>query len=176
MINYDKPVWVAVYTAARAEKQVYIRLLNAGFEAFLPIVKTTHQWSDRVKLVEVPLFTSYVFVRISAQQETALRQVPGLVFIVANRDGSVPAVPDDQIDAIRRLLEANQKIHVYESQALQKGAMVTVKSGDFAGMHGMLVSDCKDGNFSIRIDAIGFTIVTEINRLLLKPEDDMPNI
>lgn len=174
MLNYDGPVWVAVYTAARAEKQVCLRLLNAGFEVFLPIVKSTHQWSDRVKLVEVPLFTSYLFVRIDSKKETALREVPGVVCIVANRDGSIPAIPNDQIDAIRRLIDANQKIHVYESQALQKGSMVIVKSGEFANMHGMLISDCKDGNFSIRIDAIGLTIVTEINRLLLKPEDEMP--
>lgn len=171
MFKYDKPGWVAVYTAARAEKQVFIRLLNAGFETFLPLVKTTHQWSDRVKLVEVPLFSSYVFVRINATQEVPLRNVAGVVTIVSDRERNIPVIPDDQIEAIRRLLEANQKLFVCTEQALHKGAMVTIQSGNFAGMHGMLISDCKEGNFSIRIEAIGFAIVTEIDRLLLKPDE-----
>src|SRR5512140_1670119 len=57
--------WYALYTRPRAEKMVYSRLEEGGIEAFLPLYKTLRKWSDRKKLVEKPLFSSYVFVNVN---------------------------------------------------------------------------------------------------------------
>ena len=56
--------WYAIFTKSRSEKKVYERLLDADIEAFLPIVKTVRQWSDRKKTVYLPLIPSYVFVKM----------------------------------------------------------------------------------------------------------------
>src|SRR5512139_3095594 len=58
------PLWYAIYTNPSAEKQVNERLLEAGVETFLPLQKTFRKWSDRKKLIEKPLLSSYVFVRV----------------------------------------------------------------------------------------------------------------
>jgi len=55
--------WYLLYTASRAEKQVEQRIKLEGVEVFLPMHLTPRKWSDRVKMVEVPLFSSYIFVR-----------------------------------------------------------------------------------------------------------------
>ena len=49
------PKWYAVYTRPRFEKQVGQRLLEEGIEAYVPLIKTMRQWSDRKKVVELPL-------------------------------------------------------------------------------------------------------------------------
>jgi transcriptional antiterminator RfaH len=56
--------WFVFYTKSRQEKKVNDLLLRHGFEPYLPLQKVLRQWSDRKKKVEVPLFNSYIFVRV----------------------------------------------------------------------------------------------------------------
>ena len=60
--------WFAIYTRPRAEKKVKEQLLKIDIETFLPLRKELRQWKDRKKWVEVPLFTSYIFVRIQVKE------------------------------------------------------------------------------------------------------------
>jgi transcription antitermination factor NusG len=57
--------WHAIYVSSRAEKKVCENLSNKNIEAYVPVVKTIRQWSDRKKKIELPLISGYVFVRIS---------------------------------------------------------------------------------------------------------------
>jgi len=56
--------WYVVYTTPRGEKKANHRLEEKGIETYLPLRKTIRQWSDRKKKIEVPLFTSYLFVYV----------------------------------------------------------------------------------------------------------------
>src|SRR5437667_12508464 len=69
----DNSHWYAVHTRARHEKMVAERLLEQGMSAYLPLVKETHRWSDRKKIVELPLFSCYVFARFTPTNEDRLR-------------------------------------------------------------------------------------------------------
>jgi transcription antitermination factor NusG len=60
--------WYIWYTQPRAEKQLQKRLAGEGIEVFLPLRKELHQWSDRKKWVEVPLFRGYLFTKISMRK------------------------------------------------------------------------------------------------------------
>ena len=60
--NVENLNWYAIFTKPRSEKKVFQRMLDQDIEAFLPLVKTVRQWSDRKKTVEVPLISSYIFV------------------------------------------------------------------------------------------------------------------
>jgi hypothetical protein len=71
------PKWYAIYTNPRAEKLVRDRLLEAEVDVFLPLHKTFRIWSDRKKLVEVPLLTSYVFVKVCPVTFPKVYQTPG---------------------------------------------------------------------------------------------------
>ncbi len=44
--------WYAVYTRSRFEKQVLKGLLDQDIEAYLPLIKTVRQWSDRKKTAD----------------------------------------------------------------------------------------------------------------------------
>jgi transcription antitermination factor NusG len=101
--------WYVVYTAPKAEKQVEQRLINQGFEVFLPLHLTPRKWSDRIKMVEMPLFPSYLFVLTRKSDLYDLVRVPGLARIVYF-EGEPAVVRPQEIRAIRQFLEcANGK-------------------------------------------------------------------
>ena len=96
--------WYVVYTAPRAEKQVQQRLTEQGVEVFLPIHFSPRKWSDRVKMVEMPLFPSYLFVMTRKSDLYDLVRIPGLARIVYF-EGEPAVVRPQEIRAIRQFLE-----------------------------------------------------------------------
>lgn len=86
--NADKTSWYVLYTAPRAEKQVRDRIDALGIECWLPLHRTPRVWSDRVKIVELPLFNSYLFVRCTDPELRNLIRVYGVAvssIIMENR-------------------------------------------------------------------------------------------
>src|SRR5687767_5047441 len=95
--------WYAVYTKPRREKKVDKLLNEKGMESYCPLQKIQRQWSDRKKIVEEPLFKSYVFVRISDEQQTELRMVNGVVNFVYWM-GKPAIIKDKEIEIIKKFL------------------------------------------------------------------------
>ncbi|MFW1373630.1 transcription termination/antitermination NusG family protein, partial [Vibrio parahaemolyticus] len=62
--------WHALYTKPRWEKKIDTVLLRKGVESWCPLQKVERQWSDRKKIIEDPLFKSYVFVKIDDTERT----------------------------------------------------------------------------------------------------------
>ena len=166
MLN-DTPQWVAIYTNPRAEKKSSTRLQELGFETYLPLQRKLHRWSDRWKSVEVPLFPSYLFVKMRNKDVARIRNVEGVGYIVAW--SNKPAiVPDSQVEAIRRLMEAEAAVNVVNDSRMKKGATVRIIGGQFEGMEGELISDCEEGNFGITITGLNVALVMEIEKDLLQ--------
>jgi transcription antitermination factor NusG len=74
--------WYALYTKPRWEKKVHELMLRRGMESYCPLNKVRKKWSDRYKMVEEPLFKSYVFVRITDDEKSNVRLVDGVVNFV----------------------------------------------------------------------------------------------
>jgi hypothetical protein len=55
--------WYALYTRHRHEKTVAHILTNKGFEILLPLYPDARRWKDRTKLISLPLFPCYVFLK-----------------------------------------------------------------------------------------------------------------
>lgn len=157
------PQWVAVYTAARAEKVVTERLSQElRLEAYLPMRRVLRKWSDRMKLVEVPLISSYTFVRITERDIYYVRQVYGVSGIVSFPNSGIAVIPQQEMDAMRRLVDSEEQLYVHNSLSLQKGAKVRVVAGNFAGMEGTVVRNCAEGNFAVHISNINISLTINI--------------
>lgn len=174
MLN-DTHQWVALYTNSRAEKKTALTLESAGFEVYLPLQHTRRQWSDRWKSVEVPLINSYIFAKIRAKDVTPVRNSAGVVAIVSWH-GKPAIIPDKEINAIKRLMDAEAEVHVRNSSQLKRGAKVRIVEGPFTNMEGMLIRECEDGNFCVSISGLDFALVTTIESSILEPIVEDPDV
>ncbi len=119
--------WYVLYTSPRAEKQVRERIAAMGIECWLPLHRSPRVWSDRVKMVDIPLFNSYVFVRCSDPVLRSLLKVYGVARIVFY-DGKPAVVRQKEIDAIKEFLEkaAEHTLLVGDEVEILAGAMKNV--------------------------------------------------
>ncbi|MDR2389275.1 MAG: UpxY family transcription antiterminator [Tannerellaceae bacterium] len=122
--NTENLNWYVLYTSPRAEKQVRDRIRSADMECWLPLHHTPRIWSDRVKMVDVPLFHSYLFVRSSPEQLPSLLKVYGVVRIIYY-NGKPAVVRPHEIEAIKDFLEqsAGHPLLLGEEVEILTGAM-----------------------------------------------------
>jgi transcription antitermination factor NusG len=160
------PKWYAIYTNPRAEKLVHARLVETGVESFLPLQKTYRQWSDRKKLVEKPLLSSYVFVKVVPKQFPVVYRTIGVVKFISF-EGHPVAIPQNQIDNLKLLINSDAEIEV-TSEILAKGDNVKVLSGSLVGLTGELVSFGGKKRVVVRIDKLDQNIIVTIPVTFLK--------
>src|SRR4051812_44619139 len=96
-----KGPWCAVYTRHQHEKTVSEMLEAKGLEVFLPLYESTRRWKDRRKVLSLPLFPCYVFVRGAIERRLPVLTTPG-VHMIISRGERVVTVPESEIEAIRR--------------------------------------------------------------------------
>ena len=99
-----EPAWSAVYTRHQHEKSISEILEAKGFEVFLPLYESTRKWRDRRKVLSLPLFPCYVFVRGAHERRLPVLTTPG-VHMIISRGERVATVPDARDrEALRRIV------------------------------------------------------------------------
>lgn len=71
--------WFVLSVKSRSEKKVAERLEKCGVTIFFPTKIEEKAWSDRIKKVEVPYFTSYIFAKFPENEATSILETPGVV-------------------------------------------------------------------------------------------------
>ena len=158
--------WYAVYTRPRAEKIVNSRLVELNIEVFLPLYKTLRKWSDRKKIIEKPLFSSYIFVNVNSKEQIKVLRVDGVVKYISFENKAV-AIPEAQINNLKLLIGANVKIDM-TSEKLEKGDNVEVVHGILSGLKGELVRIKNKNKVVVRIDRIDQNLIIDIPAVYLK--------
>lgn len=147
-----KKLWHVIYVRARHEKRVHADLLTRKIEAYLPLKKEMHQWSDRRRWIEVPLFSSYVFVRLLPEEFNRVYLTPGFVKFVST-NGKPSVIPDRQIDDIRLVVDYyGTDVEVLEGS--YAGAEAEVTSGPLTGLRGEIVELVNRKSFVIRVEGL----------------------
>lgn len=164
--HHGEGYWFAVRTRAQQEKAVRDRLRGQGVEPLLPTVRRVSQWSDRKKLIEVPLFTGYCFANFLLQEKASILQIPGVAYVVG-RGGEPEPVRQEEIDALRILAESGMP---YEPcAALAEGDPVELVRGPLAGLRGRLIR--RDGAHYI---VIGVQLIQQGASLRVSVHDVVP--
>ncbi len=153
--------WYVVYSKPRWEKKLYAKLLEAGIEAYCPLNKVKKKWSDRMKTVEVPLFTSYVFVKVSENQKVKVRETPGVVNFVYE-EGKPAVIREKEIEKIQRFLQEYQNVEVVPSE-FHKGQIVKVNEGLFVDEEGKVI-DTHNNKVRVVIKSLGYDLVAEFGK------------
>ena len=121
--------WYVVYTKPKWEKKVAEQLINVGIECYCPLVIQMKQWSDRKKKVEVPLFNSYVFVRLEELDRNLVFQSAGAVRYLFWL-GKPAIVRDEEISTIKKWLEKPDGVAI-SVVPYQIGDKIKLESGPF---------------------------------------------
>ena len=156
--------WYAVYVKSRYEKKTSKLLEDRHIEVYLPLLNRLKQWSDRKKMVEEPLFKSYIFVRTDLKNYYNILNTPGVVRFIGFEGKPVP-VPDNQIVAVRQFVGENDGTSdLDELQNLQEGQLVEIVYGEMKGLVGRLVSFNGKQRLIVDIESVGRSIPINISR------------
>ena len=153
--------WYAVYTKSRWEKKVHRLLQEQQVESYCPLNKVHRKWSDRIKVVQEPLFKSYVFVRISEADKTSVRTINGVVNFVYWL-GKPAVIKDREIETIRRFLDEHDNVEVKPISVLPNNKVV-IKSGALMDKEGTVLRVMKN-KVEVVIESIGYTLIAYIDK------------
>ena len=152
--------WYAAYTVARHEKTVAEHLRQREVECFLPLYETVHRWRNGRHRVQLPLFPSYVFVRMEMRNKLRVLQVPGLVQLVTFQVCPA-ALPDPEVETLRSALAAGVLAQPY--RYLNVGSKVEICCGPLQGMRGILLRHQGQFRVVISVERIMRSIVVEVD-------------
>jgi len=152
-LGEQQPRWYAIRTRSRHEKVAANELGQRGIEAFLPLMTSVRQWSDRKTEIELPLFPGYVFVRVSYFSGDRIRvlQATGVAGFVGPNPAGV-SIPDEQIEAIKTVMV--RKVAVAEHPYLKVGQRIRICGGALKGVEGILVGLNGSRNLVISVEPI----------------------
>jgi transcription elongation factor/antiterminator RfaH len=157
--------WYAIYTRPRHEKKVDVQLKDKDIETFLPLITRKRQWKDRKKNVEMPLFSSYLFVNFEYKYRFDILETDGVVKIV-NFNGVPAVVPDWQIESLRQMLTFPKAIQL--ESYIQPGEIVEVTEGPMRGMKGTVVNRKNSNRLVLTIEGIMQSVSVEVDEYILK--------
>ena len=153
--------WLAVYTRPRWEKKVNQLLIEKGVESYCPLNKVRRKWSDRFKIVEEPLFKSYVFLKVNDEGRTSVRMTPGVINFVY-WDGKPAIIKDREINAIKHFLNEYDNVEVVPMN-LNVQQRVFVTTGPLMGQEGKILAVHRK-TVKVSIESLGYTLVAYIDR------------
>ena len=145
------PQWFALRVKSRFEKSVAAAAHLKGFEEFLPLYQSRHQWSDRAKTVESPLFPGYVFCRLEAEQRFGLLTIPGVVNLVSV--GKVPVPIDDaEIATVQNAIRSRHRVEPWPF--VRAGTRVRLGSGQGTAIEGFLLPGKEGQRIVVNLSAL----------------------
>lgn len=152
--------WYALYTKPRWEKKIDSVLIRKGIESWCPLQKVERQWSDRKKIIEDPLFKSYVFVRIAPDERTKVLMTDGVLNFV-HYLGKPAVIKDDEISVIKKYLaEKDASIAILSEEGFQNEMKIKVNHGVFMGNEGTVLRGGKKKVY-VKLESLGQVMVVE---------------
>jgi transcription antitermination factor NusG len=158
--------WWALYTRHQHEKVVAEMLAAKQFEVFLPLYDSVRRWKDRKKVISLPLFPGYVFVRGGYGRRLEVVTTPGIHMVLTNGD-RVATIPEDEIQAIRRTVEGNFRVEPHPF--LKCGERVRVTRGSLRGVEGILVRKKNLYRLVLSVDMLAQSVGVEIDASDVEP-------
>lgn len=154
--------WYVIYTRHQQENKVVRHLEDKELNHYLPTVKKLRQWNNKPRFVQVPLFPSYVFVRLNEQKHyfDAVTDNTGFLYFV--KTGKMNARLDDNvISNIRLMLENGTEVESI-AEPLEPGTSITIQKGPLAGLSGQVVQHNNRQKVLVRVELLNRSVLTTL--------------
>ena len=167
----EQPHWYAIQTRSRHEKMVRDQLAAKSITHLLPLWRKRSIWKDRVKYIEVPLFSGYLFGHFALQDKVAVLETFGVARIVGVNGTAVP-VPEEQITAVRTMVE--HRLPYDPHPYLVEGMRVRIKRGMLTGAEGTLIAKRGRHRLVIGMDLIQQAVAVDVDSADVEPLELRP--
>jgi len=168
--NANSSKWFALYTTPRHEKAVAEMLAERQIECFLPLYQAVRQWKkSSPALLELPLFPTYVFVRIATQSRGAVLGLPGVLSIVGSAREPWP-LPDLEIEALRLGLKSHK---AEPHPILRVGERVQIIRGAMKGLEGILLWMKNEARVILTLETIMRSVAIEVDLNDVEPVNEI---
>jgi transcription antitermination factor NusG len=162
----EDSAWCVLYTRHQHEKAVAEMLSAKSFEVFLPLYESIRRWKDRTKVLTLPLFPCYVFVRGAITRRLQAITTPGVHMILFHGE-HIAIIPEVQIQAIRRAVEGPFRVEPHPF--LKCGERVRVIRGSLEGVEGVLVRKKNLYRLVLSVDMMAKSVAVEIDATDVEP-------
>jgi len=158
--------WHALSVKHQHERAIEAALIQKGFEAYSPVVRSRRQWSDRTKEIELPLFAGYVFCRFEYEAKARVIATPAVSRAV--EFGGMPAVvPDSEIAAVRAVVDSKQLMRPWPH--LKPGDRVRVEKGPLRGVEGVLLREKDAVELIVSVELLQRSVAVQVDALSVVP-------
>lgn len=161
--NNDGLRWYVLRTMPQHERKLARYLEKRKVEHFLPLVSKRRRWSDRIRMIDFPLFPGYLFVQIALRDlRVEVLSAPGAVDFV--REQELPAaMADEEIANLRLLAAGAQQLENQPDRRFPEGAAVIVASGALKGVRGVVQKSAGKARICVRVPLLGRMVSAEID-------------
>jgi transcription antitermination factor NusG len=152
--------WFAVQIRSTREKLAATYLQNEGYECFLPLGKSRRRWSDRIKMLDVPLFPGYLFCRFNPHHRFPVLRAPGVIQIVGIAKAPAP-IEDHEIAALQCLVKSGLPAQPWPF--LQVGQTAWIEYGPLRGLSGIVVNIKSERKLVLSVTLLQRSVAVEID-------------
>jgi transcription antitermination factor NusG len=164
--EFKNEQWYALQVRPRFEKIVTAHLQHKGYGEYLPLYKSRRRWSDRIKELELPLFSGYTFCRFDIHNRLPILMVPGVLSIVGAGKHPTP-VSDEEILAIQDIAQSGLEYGPWPF--IKAGQPVSVERGPLAGLEGVVVEIKAGWRLIVSLPLLQRSVAVEIDRDCVQP-------
>jgi transcription antitermination factor NusG len=158
--------WFAAFTRPQNEKSVLKHLDLRRVESFLPTYETVRVWKNRQRMkITLPLFPTYLFVRINRGERRKVLECPGVLHIVGGHREPLP-VPDSEVEFLRAGM-CRRKFEPFRDLVI--GDRVRIRSGMMQGLRGTLIRKSGSLRFVLTIEMINQHAAIEVDAEDIEP-------
>jgi transcription antitermination factor NusG len=170
-VHVSSKPWFALRVKPNYEKRVATALRGKGFEELLPLYRSKRQWSDRVKVMDLPLFPGYLFCRLDLASRLPLVTTPGFLYIVGVGKNPQP-VDEAEILAVQSVMRSGVPVTPWPS--LVVGQKVRLQHGPLRGLVGVLTKIANQQRMYVSVTLLKRSISVEVAPDWIQPIADSP--
>lgn len=158
--------WFAVYTKYKREKVIKRDLEVQDIQAYLPIQKLTRVYASKRKVVEMPLISCYIFVKITKAEYLRVLQTESVVNFVRIAKNLI-SIPEREIEILKQVVGEGVPVTA-EPKGFHKGDKVEIMNGNLTGLQGTLVETHSGKEVIIDLDSMGYSLRMTLEAKYLK--------
>ena len=155
------PQWFALQVYSGREKWIAAQLAKSAFPILLPLTKQVRKWSDRTKVLLIPLFPGYLFCHMDIRQRHELAAKGLGVLRIVGCGNEPEPVPDAEIESLQKLVESGRLLEPWPYIA--GGAEVRISGGALHGVVGTFVEVKKNRRIVVSVNPLQRSVAVELD-------------